>query len=702
MSSAAAAANRAFGIDRGLPFPFEDIAARRRRPAGRQQPGRHDAAGHAVLRRAGGERGARHIVVDPRRTATAAAGATCTCSRVPGTDLALANGMLHIAIRDGLVDEAYIADRTTGLRRGPPRGPLRTGPTGSSGSPASPVAELTRGRAQRWPPARTAMILTARGAEQHADGTDTATAWINLALALGLPGAAGLRATARSPGRATGRAGASTGRRPTSCPATGKLADPADRAHVAGVWGIDPDELPGPGRLRLRDARPPGHRRRGAGAAASPRPTRWCRRRTPRHVAERLDALDFLVVTDFFLSETAARGRRRAAHRPVGRGGRHDDQPGGPGPAAPPGRRRRRRGAHRPGDAARLADRLGRGAVLPDRPAPTVFDELRRASAGGDRRLRRASPTSGSTPSEQLFWPCPDRGPPRHAAAVPRRVPDAGRAGPLRRGRPPRAAAERPDAEYPYLLTTGRSCSTTSPAPRPAAARRCSAAEPERLRRAAPGAGPRGSASPTASLVRLRTRARAARCSGPGSPTGIRRDTVFVAVPLGRRRRGQRADQSARSTRRLADARVQDLRRGRRTAPSRTPARRDRHRLMPTPRRRHAQHAASSRASSPSRARGWTSRRCCTTASPTRCRPGSTTQPLYFRGGNSHRRAGHGRAGPRRRADAVLPDRREGATLHVALRGGRGHRGGTVLELQLAAPEGLTGTVVVDLGLVEV
>ena len=34
---------------------------------------------------------------------------------MPGTDLALANGLLHIAIREGLVDEEYVADRTTGF-----------------------------------------------------------------------------------------------------------------------------------------------------------------------------------------------------------------------------------------------------------------------------------------------------------------------------------------------------------------------------------------------------------------------------------------------------------------------------------------------------------------------------------------------------------------------------------------------------------
>ncbi len=41
-----------------------------------------------------------------------------------------------------------------------------------------------------------AMVLTGRGVEQHTDGTDTVTAAINLALALGLPGPAGVAATA--------------------------------------------------------------------------------------------------------------------------------------------------------------------------------------------------------------------------------------------------------------------------------------------------------------------------------------------------------------------------------------------------------------------------------------------------------------------------------------------------------------------------
>ena len=80
---------------------------------------------------------------------------------------------------------------------------------------------------------------------------------------------------------------------------------------------------------------------------------------------------------------------------------------------------------------------------------------------------------------------------------------------------------------------------------------------------------------------------------------------------------------------------------------------------------------------------------------------GATTQPVYFRGGNSTDEM----------VSVVLvrdgspmrwfPIAAKGAT-HVALRVVEDLLGDTRLELQVAAPEGVAGTVVVDLGLVEV
>ncbi len=113
MSSAASAANQAFGIDRGLPFPLADLEhtdvlvlvgsnlAETMPPAARHLDRLRDDGGHVV-------------VIDPRRTPTADRADTFL-QPVPGTDLALALGVLHLLVAAGAVDEEYVAARTTGF-----------------------------------------------------------------------------------------------------------------------------------------------------------------------------------------------------------------------------------------------------------------------------------------------------------------------------------------------------------------------------------------------------------------------------------------------------------------------------------------------------------------------------------------------------------------------------------------------------------
>ena len=183
MSSAATAGIRAFGLDRGLPFPLEDIGAA------------------DVVLLAGGNaaetmppftrwlsdqqaRGGKLIVIDPRETPTARR-ATLHLRPTPGTDLALANGLLHILSVSGVLDIPYIAGRTAGFpevgRAVAAYWPERVERiTGVPAAAQHAAAALLAG-------ASTAIVLTGRGAEQHSKGVDTVTAFINLALALGLP-----------------------------------------------------------------------------------------------------------------------------------------------------------------------------------------------------------------------------------------------------------------------------------------------------------------------------------------------------------------------------------------------------------------------------------------------------------------------------------------------------------------------------------
>jgi assimilatory nitrate reductase catalytic subunit len=523
MSSAAAAGTRAFGMDRGLPFPFDDIPKADvvllvgSNPADTMPPAMRFFAD-------GRDRGARHIVVDPRRTATAEL-AHRHLQPVPNTDLSLANGLLHIAIREDLVDEEYIAARTTGfdaVRRAvraywPDRVERTTGIS------VVDMEETVRALAA----APTAMILTARGVEQHADGTDTAQAWINLALALGLPGRGPGSGWGTITGQGNGQGGREHGQKADQLPGYRQLKDPAHRAHVAGVWGVDPDELPGPGVSAyemLDRLGTDGGVRVLLLAASNP----VVSAPNARNVIRRMRALDLLVVTDFFLSESA---ELADVVLPTTQWAEEDGTL-----TNPEGRVLLRRKAVDPPPGVRsdldilraLADRLGRGEFFPTDPRE-VYGELRRASAGGIADYHGIT-YERLAAGEELFWPCPA---PDHPG-TPRMWLDAF---PTPDGRArfvavrPRVAAELPTEDHPYLLTTGRSRShyqsgtQTRRSPtlqdavpeayvelHPELARALGVADGEPLRLSTP----RGSAVLAARIT-----------------AGIRRDTVFVPFHWG-------------------------------------------------------------------------------------------------------------------------------------------------------------------------
>jgi assimilatory nitrate reductase catalytic subunit len=522
MSSAAAASNKAFGIDRGMPFPLADIARADTvmlvgsNPADTMPPAMRWFA-------AGRERGARHLVVDPRYTATAAT-SDVHLQPVPGTDLALANGLLHLAIKHRLVDTAYIADRTSGwdaVRRAarqywPDRVERITG---------VPVRVMERA-VRMLAESRATMILSARGAEQHAKGSDTALAWINLALALGLPGRP-YSGWATVTGQGNGQGGREHGQKADQLPGYRMLADPAARAHVAGVWGIDPDELPQPGasayEMLDRLGTDGGVRAllvmASNVAVSAPQAD---------HVRERLAETDFLAVSDLFLSETA---ELADVVLPATQWAEEDGTM-----TNLEGRvLRRRRAARAPGDVrsdlavlADLAARLGRGELFSDDPE-TVFDELRRASSGG--KADYAGISWARIEAERgVFWPCPATGDdePDHPG-TPRLFRERF-ATPDGRARfhvvHHRAAAEEPDRHYPYRLTTGRSRAHYQSGTQTRRTKALLDAEPEAAVEIHPDLAARLGIADGADVV-LRSRRGSARLRARLA-SSIRPDTVFA------------------------------------------------------------------------------------------------------------------------------------------------------------------------------
>ncbi len=290
MSSAAAAGNRAFGIDRGLPFPLTDLDdadsilllgsnVAETMPPFVQHLERARAAGGLV-------------VVDPRRSATAQLtddGAGTHLAPAPHTDLVLLLGLAHVVVNDGLLDSRYLARRTLGLeaviRSVAPWWPERV--QAATGVPA----DLIRATAHRLSEsARTGScyILTGRGVEQHADGTDTVTAAINLALLLGLPGSArGGYGTLT--GQGNGQGGREHGQKADQLPGYRKITDPVARARVARVWGVPEASIPGPGSPPSSFWAPWG-RTTACARSSCTAPTSWSPRRTSRRYPRASDA----------------------------------------------------------------------------------------------------------------------------------------------------------------------------------------------------------------------------------------------------------------------------------------------------------------------------------------------------------------------------------------------------------------------------
>jgi assimilatory nitrate reductase catalytic subunit len=400
MSSAAAGGIKAFGLDRGLPFPLEDIPktgcvilvgsnlAETMPPALRYL---------TELK----ENGGTLVVIDPRRTRTAEQADLHLAPR-PGTDLALALGLLHLVVAEGRTDEAYIQERTSGWEEARSAA-MAHWPEYVERITGVSVPQL-RETVRMFCEPESAMVLTARGPEQHSKGTDTVGAWINLCLATGRPGRP-FSGYGCLTGQGNGQGGREHGQKADQLPGYRKLDDPAARRHVAEVWGVDPDSLPGPGRsaYELLDAM--GTDIRALLLMAS-NPVVSAPRAA--HIEERLKSLDFLAVADVVLSETA---ELADVVLPVTQWAEESGTT-----TNLEGRVLLRKQAITPPEGIRsdlhvmheLAARLGVEKGFPTDPEE-VFEELRRASAGGPAdysgiTYRRLAEENG------VFWPCPADG----------------------------------------------------------------------------------------------------------------------------------------------------------------------------------------------------------------------------------------------------------------------------------------------------
>ncbi|KWR77155.1 formate dehydrogenase subunit alpha [Cupriavidus sp. IDO] len=384
--------------------------------------------------------GTKLIVADPRRSDLARF-AHRFLQFNPDADVALLNAMMHVIVNEGLVDQDFIDSRTIGFDE------LQRNVAAYSPELMAPVcgieAETIREVARLYATSKGSMILWGMGVSQHVHGTDNARCLIALALMTGQIGRPG---TGLHPlrGQNNVQGASDAGLIPMMYPDYRRVDDPAAIASFESLWGMKLDRQPGLTVVEVMQAIERGEVRgmyiMGENPAMSDPDA--------EHAREALASLDHLVVQDIFLTETAyladvvlpasafpeKTGTFTNTDRIVQLGRQAID---------PPGQARQDLWI-----IQQMAAQLGLDwhyAGVAD-----VFDEMRHAmpSIAGVtwERLER---------EHAVTYPCREEGDPGEPVIFTEDFPTAtGRARFVPADIIP--AAERPDAEYPMVLITGR------------------------------------------------------------------------------------------------------------------------------------------------------------------------------------------------------------------------------------------------------
>jgi formate dehydrogenase major subunit len=384
--------------------------------------------------------GVKLIVADPRKSELARH-ATHFLQFKPDTDVALLNAMIHTIIEEGLVDRKFVADRTSGFDA------LKDNAKAFSPEKMAPVcgvpAQTIREVARLFATSKGSMILWGMGISQHIHGTDNARCLIALTLMTGQIGRPG---TGLHPlrGQNNVQGASDSGLIPMMYPDYQRVNTDEANQRFETFWGARLDKKPGLTVVEIMNAAYDGSIRgmyiMGENPAMSDPDV--------DHARAAMAKLEHLVVQDIFLTETAyladvvlpatawpeKEGTVTNTDRMV--------QLGRPALKAP-------------GEAkedlwiiVQLARRLGLGWNY--ERAKEVWDEMRGCmdSIRGItwERLERDS---------SVTYPCENEGDPGQPVVFQTHFPTA-----TGRGRFVPAdlipAAERPDAEYPMVLITGR------------------------------------------------------------------------------------------------------------------------------------------------------------------------------------------------------------------------------------------------------
>lgn len=386
------------------------------------------------------KQGTRLIVADPRRSDLARM-AHRFLQFHPDTDVALLNAMMHVIVREGLVDRDFIANRTLEYEA------LEQNVADYSPERMAPVcgidADTIREVARLYATSRASMILWGMGVSQHVHGTDNARCLIALALMTGQIGRPG---TGLHPlrGQNNVQGASDAGLIPMMLPDYQRVDNAPARERFEQLWGMPLSPEPGLTVVEVMNAIDQGDVRgmyiMGENPAMSDPDA--------NHARHALASLEHLVVQDIFLTETAylADVVLPASAFPEKTGtftntdrtvqlGRQALQP--------------------PGDARQdlwiiqqMAEGLGLSWAYGH--VSEVFDEMRRSmpSIAGITWDRLQA-------QHAVTYPCTQEGDEGQAVVFTQQFPtESGRARFVAADLLP--AAEKPDEHYPHVLITGR------------------------------------------------------------------------------------------------------------------------------------------------------------------------------------------------------------------------------------------------------
>jgi formate dehydrogenase major subunit len=394
----------------------------------------------ARIKQAARRRGAALIVIDPRQIELARH-ADCHLPVRPGANIPLLNAMAHVIVDEGLVDRAFIDSRVAeydafaqSVKQWPPE---------RVADVCGVDAEAIRTAARLYATTKPAMIVSGLGMTEHVQGTDGVTALINLALLTGNVGKPGAGLLALR-GQNNVQGAAHMGCEPATLPGGAPLD--AARGTFERLWGEAIPATRGLNEIEMLDA-----------ARAGRVKALWVigydvllTNANAHDTARAFAAMDFVVVQDLFMTETARQygsvflpacssfekdGTFMNAERRIQRV-RRALQP---------------LGSSKPDWTiiADLARAMGHPQGFAFAEVADIWNEVRAGCAGARgmtyERLGRAG----------LQWPCPDEAHPGtpilHVGAF-----SSGSPAPLRVVEY-RATPEQTTPKYPFVLTTGRS-----------------------------------------------------------------------------------------------------------------------------------------------------------------------------------------------------------------------------------------------------